>query len=92
MFTDGRLTWSIKTHFYVEISSCYTKQRSVKHISLFRNITKIDKQVLFKRIWVLKDSNKVFSIAWEIISNTKLYRIGNNRRGLCGGNVPTFHI
>ena len=69
----------------VYFGSCSTtfKARSNNHTSLFRHRSKAAGTEISKHVWKLKDSNRPYSITWNVVKHATPFRSGAKVCGLC---------
>ena len=78
-----------KEECYIGLTSNSAKDRITKHKKSFRDRT-YHKNSLSKYIWKLKDENKTFQIAWNILDQAKPYSPASKVCNLC--TRETYYI
>lgn len=68
---------------YIGLCETSFKARYANHISSFKHRSKRTSTALSEFIWQLKDANKTYQIAWEIITKADTYNTATKRCKLC---------
>ena len=72
-----------KTDCYFGHSEPQFKFRYANHKCTFRHRSKRSHSTLAGHIWDLKDQNKTFEVAWDIVTRSKPYQNGAKHCSLC---------